>query len=348
MARDAGHLELVFVQVTLMAASTFQRLGRFVLADQREFGLLAVIEDALFPIFLIVASLTLRTELAFVRFVVILLMTRITQHRCVFELVVWVTFRTFHFFVLAQQLELGLIVIEIGHLPIFGGMAILTLVTQLTFVCFVIVFLMTAHASLGNTLVFAVDVALRTLHIDVFSDQLEFGFVVIEACALPIFFCVALGAVFTQLAFVRFFIVLLVAGVAHSRRFAEFLARLVAALTLHLLSKVTALQFIVSEFVVEFLVIEFCRFEIAAFVFGMALFTFFAGVDTAMVAFLIAHVLAHILMTIHTQLRLRLLVELLVTQLTLLFFFDVSFDDITGHQQLVRLRLQRQCEQETS
>lgn len=129
------------------------------------------------------------------------------------------------------------------------------------------------------------------------------------------------------------------AGVTHARCLAELLTRFMATLALDLLAQMAALQHEVGELVVELLVIEFRRFEVAAFMLGMALFTFLAGVDTTVMAFLIADILAHILMTIHTQLRLRLLVELLVAQLTLFFFFDVTFDDVTRHQEFVRLRL---------
>lgn len=102
------------------------------------------------------------------------------------------------------------------------------------------------------------------------------------------------------------------AGMTHGWRLAEFFTRLVATLALHLLRKVAALQFVVGEFVVELLVVEFSSLEITAFVFCVTFLTFFAGVDTTVIALLLANVFAHILVAIHTQIRLRLLVEFLM------------------------------------
>ena len=227
-------------------------------------------------------------------------------------------------------------------------MAVLALVAQFTFVCLVIVFLVATHTSLGHALVLMFDVALQALHFDVFAQQLEFGLVVFEAGGLPIFVCVALGTVLTQLALVRFLVILLMAGVAHAGRLAELLTRFMATLAFDFLAQVAALQHKVGELMVEFLVVEFRCFEVAPFMLGVALFTFLGGVDTTVMAFFLANVFAHIFVAIHAHLRLRFFVELLVTQFALLFFLDVPFDDIAGHQEFVRLRLQRQCEQETS
>ena len=203
-------------------------------AQQREFGLLLVIEDDLFPIFLVVASLALRPEFAFVRFVILFLMAREAKHGRIFELVVWVTFCALHFFVLAQQFELGLIVIEVGHLPILGGMAVLALVAQFALMSLVIILLMATYASLWNAFVLAVDVALRALHFDVLSDQFEFGLIVIKTSGLPIFFCMALSTVLTQFAFVCLLVIFLMTVKTYARRLAEFLTGFMAALAFDL------------------------------------------------------------------------------------------------------------------
>lgn len=98
----------------------------------------------------------------------------------------------------------------------------------------------------------------------------------------------------------------------YSGRFAEFLTCFMAALALDLLAQVPALQLVVSKFVVELLVVEFSSLEITAFVFCVTFLTFFAGVDTTVIALLLANVFAHILVAIHTQIRLRLLIEFLM------------------------------------
>ena len=85
-----------------MAFRTLQRLWRFVFAEQREFGLLVVIEDVFFPILFVVAVFALGTEFPFVSLVIILLVTRSAQHRCVFVLIVDMAFCALHFIVLAQ------------------------------------------------------------------------------------------------------------------------------------------------------------------------------------------------------------------------------------------------------
>ena len=78
VTRQAGGLQLVFVQVSLVAAHAFHR--RTMLAQQRKFGLFIVIEENLFPIAFDVTTFTLRPEVAFVRLVVFLFVTRHASH----------------------------------------------------------------------------------------------------------------------------------------------------------------------------------------------------------------------------------------------------------------------------
>ena len=124
VAGDALLLELILVQVTLVAFGTLDFL---VLAQQRILGLLVVIENALFPALLVVASLALGTEFALVPLlsVIVLLVTVVAQLGRVLVLVVDMALCTFHLFVLVKQFELGLAVVEMQGLPVFFLMAIL-------------------------------------------------------------------------------------------------------------------------------------------------------------------------------------------------------------------------------
>jgi hypothetical protein len=97
-----------------------------VFAEQREFGL-AVIEGDVFPLFRGVASLTFGTKVTLVRFVVVLFMAAHTSLRSFFVLVVDVALHALHIYVLAQQFEFSLVVIEVRYFPIFSRVASLTL-----------------------------------------------------------------------------------------------------------------------------------------------------------------------------------------------------------------------------
>ena len=63
-----------------MTGRTFQRQGGFVLAKQREFGLLIVIEVRLLLVTFVMASLALDAEFTLVRLVVVFLVARDTSH----------------------------------------------------------------------------------------------------------------------------------------------------------------------------------------------------------------------------------------------------------------------------
>ena len=113
-----GRVLVLLVDVTLVA------LHFLVLAQQRILGLLVVIEQDILPVLRGVARLALRTELALVRLVVVLLVARLALQRRVLELVVDVALVALHVDVLARQLELGLVVIEGDCLPVFFDMAL--------------------------------------------------------------------------------------------------------------------------------------------------------------------------------------------------------------------------------
>ena len=71
VAGETSRLQLVLVQIALVAT---RALGLLVLAQQRILGLV-VIELDFFPVFLVVARLALRPEVALVRLVVLFLVT---------------------------------------------------------------------------------------------------------------------------------------------------------------------------------------------------------------------------------------------------------------------------------
>jgi len=79
VTREAIHRQFVFDQISFVAGRTFQ-WWRFMLAEQREFGFLVVIEDGLLPIILVMASLALGAKFSFVRFVVIFFVAREAGH----------------------------------------------------------------------------------------------------------------------------------------------------------------------------------------------------------------------------------------------------------------------------
>lgn len=209
------------------------------LAQQREFGFFLMIEQDLFPVAFGVARFALATEFSFMSLIVILLVARAAQLRRVFILLVDMAFIALHVIVLAQQLEVGLVVIELGRLPIFLTMAFRAIRPQLTFVCLVIILLMAGHTSLERIFIFAVDMAFIALHLFMLAQQFEIGLAVVEVGGFPIFLDVALGAVGAQSAFVL--VVFLVTANTSGSGFTVFLAFNMATLALHLFVKVTAL-----------------------------------------------------------------------------------------------------------
>lgn len=78
VASDTASLQLIFIQITFMAAHALHRL---MFAQQRIFGLFGVIKQYLFPVAFDVTSLALDTEIAFVNLVVVLLVARHASHQ---------------------------------------------------------------------------------------------------------------------------------------------------------------------------------------------------------------------------------------------------------------------------
>jgi hypothetical protein len=326
VAGHASHLQLVFVQIALVAAYAFQR--RAVFAEQREFGLLLVIEQDFFPIALGMASLALAAEFALVHLVIVLLMARAAQFGRVFVLLVDVTLVALHVIVLAQQLEVSLVVVELGRLPVFFAVALGTVGTQLALVRFVVILFMTGHTSLGRIFVLAVDMTLVALHIEVLAQQLEVSLAVVKVGGLPVFFDVALGTVSAQAAFML--IVFFMANITSRRRLAVFLTFRVATLALHLLVEVTAFQGEISLRVIELGGIQNHDLGIAAFMLGMTFLAWLIILQTAVIAALLANILADFFMTVLAKRGLRPFVELLVTLVAILIFLCVPLDEITG------------------
>ena len=144
VAGDTFLLELILVQVALVA---FDALRFLVFAQQRILGLV-VVEDGLFPAFRVVTGLAFGTEFALVplRSVIVLLVTVVAQLGCVLELIVDMALCAFHVFVLVQQFELGLAMVEVHGLPVFFLVAVLALRSQ---PAFVLVCLLVAAVTFG-------------------------------------------------------------------------------------------------------------------------------------------------------------------------------------------------------
>src|SRR3990172_2602629 len=321
--------QLVFVQVTLVATHT---LCRLVLAQQQILGLLVVIERDILPVLLDMAALALRAKITLVRLVIVLLVARDT---CRFQLVLvqvaLVATLALCRLVLAQQQILSLlVVIERDLLPVLLDVAAFALRAKITLVRLVIVLLVARDTCrLQLVLEQVALVATRALGFLVLAEQGILGLlVVIKEYLLPVLLDVAAFALCTEIALV--FIVLLVALVANSRRFAVFLCGLVAAGAFHLLAEVSALQRIIGKEMIEFAMIESGDLRIAPLVFGMAFPAFLARIQTAVIAALPADVL----------------VDLLVALFASLFFLGMSLDDFARHQQYVCLRLHGVHEQE--
>ena len=132
VARHASHLHFVLVQVALVASRALHR--RQVLAQQREFGLLAMIEQDLFPSPVGMAGFALRPELALVRLGIVLPVTFVTKYRNTFILFIDMTSLALNFYVLSFQLKFRFAVIEMGSFPVLFLVTIRTLFTQAAFV----------------------------------------------------------------------------------------------------------------------------------------------------------------------------------------------------------------------
>jgi hypothetical protein len=103
-----------------------------VFAEQGVFGLLVMIEQNLFPALFVMASLTFGAESPLV--LIFLLVAIVAQLGRVLVFIVDMALRAFHILVLAQQVELGLAVIEVSRLPVFFFVAILALDPEFAFV----------------------------------------------------------------------------------------------------------------------------------------------------------------------------------------------------------------------
>ena len=148
-------------------------------------------------------------------------------------------FVAFHIIVLAQQLEVGLVVIELCRLPVFFAVAACAVSSQLASMCFFVILLVAGNTSLGRVFVLALNVAFIAFHIKVLTQQLEICLAVVEICRLPIFLDVTLGTVGSQAAFML--VIFFVAVIANRRGFSEFFAFDMTVFTLYLFIKMAAL-----------------------------------------------------------------------------------------------------------
>lgn len=123
------------------------------------------------------------------------------------------------------------IVIEYYGFPGLDTVAGLAFLSILTLVPLgtVIILLVTTDTCTRSILVFVGLMALRTFHLDMLALKGELSCAVIKLGVFPVFFVVALGALFTQRPFV--FVVLLMAPIALQRCLAVPLVSRMALLT---------------------------------------------------------------------------------------------------------------------
>ena len=297
VARYARHLQLVLVYVTLVTCRAFNR--RQMLAEQRKFGLLVVVEQKLFPVFFSVAGFALRPELALVRLVVVLLVARHAS-RLQFVLV-QVALMTSSAFnrgqVLAQQRKFGLLaMIEQNLLPASIGMAGLALHTELALVRLDIVLLVATAALQRRLFEFVIAMATRALYIHMFAQQRKVGFAVVEVGCLPVLFLMAISTLFTQAAFVL--VGLFMATDAFGWRLPVFFLREMAVLAKDLFFQMPALQDKASDCVVKTYHIKFGDVRVSPSVLGMALLAFLFFLHQAVIALLFSDILLDLLVTI--------------------------------------------------
>ena len=114
----------------------FGALRFLVLAQQRVFGLLVMVEGDFFPFDVVVTGFALGTEFTLVPLlpIIVLLVTLVAKLGRILEFVIQMASCTFNFFVLALQIKFGFAVVEMGRLPVFFLVAILALRPQRAFV----------------------------------------------------------------------------------------------------------------------------------------------------------------------------------------------------------------------
>ena len=144
VARDAVSLQFVLVQISLVAADTFRF---FVLSEKRIFGLLVVVKKNFFPARFVMTSFTLGTKASLV--LVVLLVAFVAKLRSILVFIVHMASLAFHILVLAKQFEMRFAVVEMGRLPVFFYVTVLTLRPQSTFM---LVRLFMAANTLGRRL----------------------------------------------------------------------------------------------------------------------------------------------------------------------------------------------------
>ena len=178
VARVAGHLQLVFIQIPFVATGA---LRLTVFPQQRILGLLVVVEQNLFPAFLDVAGFAFWPKVSFV--FVVLLVTRITLLGRIFVFVADMATEAFHVHMLAQQFVIGLVVIEFSRFPIFFHVALGAIGSQSAFV-FVVLLVATVADDRRIPVFFSGQMAVLALDllIQVFVLQQE-----IRLCMIKLF-----------------------------------------------------------------------------------------------------------------------------------------------------------------
>ena len=161
-------------------------LGCNVLAQQRIFGVLVMIELGGFPLLLAVASRTFLAQSALMN--IILAVARNTSSGCfLFVERPLVASQAFHRFMLAQQLEFGFVVMV--ELDVSSRLSVWQVSHFLPYCPLCLSTLMASHTFMRRTFIAArVSMAFAAFHFYVFATESKAGLfeTVIEFCFLPI------------------------------------------------------------------------------------------------------------------------------------------------------------------
>src|SRR5258706_29045 len=249
----------------------------------------------------------------------------------------FVAFLALRILVLAQQREVGLVVVEQRLLPIDFAVTGLALLTQRALV--LVVLLVTGNTfGLQLVLVQVAVVAVVALRGLVFAAQRVIGVaVVIKDDLFPLDFIVAVRALGTIASFVL--VILLMAVVAGRRRVAKFFLRVMTGFAFGL--GVRALEFPARGLVIELLLVQRNDIRVPPLVIPMA-GAASRGFHVAVQTTRGLHVLGDVLVAFQTQLVLCLLVKLLMAVAAVLLRFLVRAHHVARSEHTLEHRARAQ------
>jgi len=294
VATEAINRRLVFIEMPLMARFAFRPQ---VSAEERILGVQPVVEHDRLPVafgmarlaFLPIASLML----------VVFLVTGVAVERRIFEGRRRMAFLALDRFMLPEQREPRLIMVERRFLPralvvaLFAVRAFLSLM--------LVVFSVAGVAVERRVLVPVIRMAVLAGCFCMLASQGISSLVVVEPDVLPILLAVAIRAEFSHAAFVL--VVFLVTRIAGGRGFSIFRFRLVARLTFHLgCVGVSSAEREVGLSMVEGFLVDGRDVLRPSLVLRVARFALFLILEPSVQALLCVDVFAHVLVTVLTEL----------------------------------------------